>query len=149
MADAAMQDKANLLLMKAIAERAAHDPRDNCRALLRELKGRNRDGYEQAVSYYETTLLPSVASGRVEPLEAWLDYGRHLASLIAPGRAVEVDPRGAAHDCVPPVSPDRLILHIPHGADHPALIVALPATLSPAQQATCDLLVEGRVTLRD
>jgi len=147
MAEKSIQDHADGLLEKAVSQQGARDPREACRVLLRELKARNREGYEQAVTHYEKSLLPAVAAGQAEPLAAWLDYARRLAGLIAPGRTVAVDAEGVARDCVPPISADRLVLHLPHEGVTAALVVALPATLSPAQQATYDLLVAGRVAL--
>lgn len=140
------QKAADHALARVIREREARDPREPCRALLKELRARDRSSYERAVAHYEGTLVPSVASGQADPLEAWLDYARLLASLITPGRAVEVDREGTARDYVPPVPPDRLVLHLPDDPSAPALAIALPPELSPAQQATYDLLVAGRVS---
>lgn len=142
------QDRADAALAQALEERGVRDPRDACRALLRKLKARDRSAYERAVAHYEETLVPSVASGEADPLEAWLAYAGHLAGLIAPGRTVEIDEAGLARDCTARLPPGRLVLHLADGGEPPALVVALPATLTPAQQATYDLLVAARVELR-
>ncbi|MBI4538803.1 MAG: hypothetical protein HY704_04745 [Gemmatimonadetes bacterium] len=147
--DRTLQDTADAALERAIRDRGARDPRDACRALLRHVRARDREAYERAVAYYEETLVPTTASGEAEPLEAWLDYARLVARTAAPGRTVEIDGAGVARDCVPPIPPDRLVLHLPDGGDPPALLVAQPATMTPAQEATCDLLLGGRVTLRE
>lgn len=140
------QKAADHALARAIRERGATDPREPCRALLKELRARDRSSYERAVAHYQDTLVPSIAHGQADPLAAWLDYARLLASLIAPGRAVQVDGNGNARDYLPPVPPDHLVLHLPDDPSTPALALALPAQPSPAQQATYDLLVAGRVS---
>ncbi len=113
--------------------------------LLRELKQANPEGYAKAVVYYRDTLIPSVASGDAEPLEAWTEYGRRLAESLAPGRTVAVDGTGRAHPYEAPAPRDRLLLHIPDGKGGRALLVGLPAELTAAQRATYDVLVAGKL----
>jgi len=139
-AQAAAADKA---LEAALAETGARDPREFYRERLRELKRANPVEYEAAVAYYRDTLIPEVAGGAGDPLAAWTEYGRRLASALAPGRTVSVDDTGLAHEYRGPER-GRLVLHLPATNGARALLVGLPATLSPAQRATYDVLVEGR-----
>lgn len=136
----AAADKA---LEDAIAATGARDPREFYRERLRELKRVNPSEYETAVAYYRDTLVPEVAAGERDPLEAWMEYGRRLAASLAPGRTVSIDASGLAHEYRGP-EPDRLLLHLPSEKGARALLVGLPPELSPAQRATYDVLVEGR-----
>ncbi len=99
--------------------------------------------YETAVWYYRDTLIPEVAGGTREPLDAWTEYGRTLAEALAPGRAVTIDRSGRAHAYDGP-SGTGLILHLPDENGARALLVGLPEELSPAQRATYDVLVRGK-----
>jgi hypothetical protein len=85
-----------------------------------------------------------VASGDLEPLEAWTEYGRRLAESLAPGRTVAIDGTGLAHPFAAPAGRDKLVLHIPEGPKGRPLLVGLPAELTPAQRATYDVLVSGK-----
>jgi hypothetical protein len=134
-------------LEEALSREGARDPREFYRDRLRELKQANPDGYAKAVAYYRDTLIPGVASGE-PPLEAWTEYGRRLAESLAPGRTVAVDVTGRAHPYEAPAPRDRLILHLPDAKGGRALLVGLPAELSPAQRATYDALVNGKLKLR-
>jgi hypothetical protein len=136
--------RADLRFLGALERTGARDPRDFYRQRLRDLRERDADAYRRAVTYYETRLLPAVAEERSDPLVEWLEYGRMLAQLAAPGRAVAIDATGRATEYAPPVAPDHLVLHLPTAAREPVLTVGLPARLSPAQRATYDLLVAGR-----
>jgi hypothetical protein len=142
-AHAARADEA---LETALAASGARDPREFYRERLRELKRANAREYEVAVAYYRDTLIPEVASGDRDPLAAWTEYGRRLASALAPGRTVSVDPSGRADPYEAP-APDRLVLHLPSEAGARALLVGLPTALSPAQRSAYDVLVEGRQKL--
>lgn len=139
-AQAAAADKA---LEAALAQADARDPREFYRERLRELKRTNPEEYESAVAYYRDTLIPDVAGGDRDPLDAWTEYGRRLAAALAPGRTVSVDGTGLAHEYSGPAR-DRLVLHLPDEKGARALLVGLPSSLSPAQRATYDVLVEGR-----
>lgn len=141
--------EADRRLEDALEARGARDPREFYRERLRELKGRSPDGYQEAVSYYRDTLIPEVAAGSVDPLEAWTRYGRRLAEATTPGRTVAVDATGKAHPWSDPPLLDHLILHLPDDAGERALLVGLPADLTEAQRATYDVLVAGRQKLRD
>jgi hypothetical protein len=135
----AAADKA---LEAALAEAGARDPREFYRERLRELKRADAGAYETAVAYYRDTLIPRVAGGDCDPLDEWTEYGRRLASALAPGRTVSVDDTGLAREYEGPAR-DHLVLHIPDGKGR-ALLVGLPTKLSPAQRATYDVLVEGK-----
>ncbi len=148
-----MEDDANKRADRALEgalERAgARDPREFYRERLRELKAANPEGYEDAVSYYRDSLIPDIASGGVEPIAAWTEYGRRLASALAPGRTVAVDGSGRAHPYETPAPPDRLILHLPDDKSARALLVGLPPEPTPAQRAAYDVLVRGRQKLAE
>lgn len=140
---------ADARLDEALRETGAPDPRAPCRERLRELKERDPGAYENAVRYFEETLVPSIASAGAEPLSAWLEYGRHLADLSASGRTVTVDASGRARPYDGSTAGDALVLHLPHRAAGRALLVGMPRELSDAQRATRDWLVSGRQKLRD
>jgi hypothetical protein len=129
---------------EAIAASGARDPRDFYRDRLRGLRTTNPEGFRAAVDYYENTLIPEVAQANGDPLAAWLEYGRHLATICAPGQTVQIDPSGRRIPYSAPVPLDHLVLHIPTSAREPAIAVGLPPQLSPAQRATYDLLVSRK-----
>lgn len=143
------RERADALLDQVLRETGARDPREFYRERLRELKERDRNAYGDAVRYFEETLIPSIADGRVEPLAAWTEYGRRLAELSVPGRTVSIDPSGRALPYRSPAPEEMLVLHLPHSAGGRALLVGLPRALSDAQRATYDWLVLGRQKLRD
>jgi len=140
---AAVADQA---LEAALAESGARDPREFYRERLRELKRLRPDEYQRAVTYYTQTLLPEVAERRRDALSAWTEYGRRLAEALTPGRTVIIDETGRArpYEATGDVG---LILHLPEDGGGRALLVALPRTLSPAQRATYDVLVSGKLRL--
>jgi hypothetical protein len=140
--------EADRRLEEALAREGARDPREFYRERLRDLKQASPDGYAKAVAYYRDTLIPGVASGDVEPLQAWTEYGRRLAESLAPGRTVAVDRSGRAHPYEAPAPRDQLVLHLPGGKGGRALLVGLPAQLTSAQRATYDVLVGGKLKLR-
>lgn len=141
------QTRAEERFSRALAEAEARDPREYYRARLKALREADPDAYARAVKHYGETLIPSIASGEAEPLEAWLDYGRLIAALTEEGRTVVIDRDGTAWPYEPPISPDKLVLHLPDNERVKALPVGLPARLSQAQQATYDLLVVGKQKL--
>lgn len=141
--------QADRKLEEALAREGARDPREFYRQRLRELKQANSEGYAKAVAYYRDTLIPDVASGAAAPLEAWTEYGRRLAQSLAPGRTVAVDGTGRAHPYEAPAPRGHLVLHLPEGKGGRALVVGLPAELTAAQRATYDVLVSGKLKLRD
>ena len=125
----------------ALEKQGARDPREFYRERLRTLRSSNPTGFQQAIEYYETRLIPEVAGAESDPLESWLEYGRVLASISAPGETVQIDPSGKSSPYSRPVPGDHLVLHLPTSRREPALAVGLPPALSPAQRATYELLV--------
>lgn len=140
--------RADARLEAALKEAGARDPREFYRDRLRELKQADAGRYAEAVAYYRDTLIPQVASGEGDPLAAWTEYGRRLAEALAPGRTVSVDGSGRAHPYHAPAPRDRLVLHLPDHKAGRALLVGLPAELTPAQRAAYDVLVSGKQKLR-
>jgi hypothetical protein len=134
---------ADQALEASLAANGARDPREFYRERLRELKRLDVSAYDTAVAYYRDTLIPEVASGARDALDAWTEYGRRLATALAPGRTVSVDESGLAHE-YDGSAPNRLVLHLPDEKGSRALLIGLPASLSVAQRATYDVLVEGR-----
>ena len=145
-----LQTEADLRLEEALADTGARDPREFYRECLRNLKQADRRAYDEAVEYYREVLLPSLVKG-VDPLPAWTEYGRRLATLTTPGRTVMVNQAGAAEPYLEPAPLDRLVLHLPEGrgSANRAVVVGLPAELTRAQRAHYDLLVSGRMTLTE
>ena len=130
-------------LEAALATSGGRDPRDFYRERLRELKQVNPESYRAAVTYYREVLIPEVASGAGNPLDAWIEYGRTLAEALAPGRTVSIDETGKSHN-YEGVDSSGLILHLPQETGARALLVSLPVTMSSAQRATYDVLVKGK-----
>jgi hypothetical protein len=139
----AMREEADRWLEEALKRSGARDPRDLYRESLRELRRSNARGYDRAVDHFQTVLVPSIASGRAEPLQAWREYGRLLAEAVADGRTVAIDGTGRAHPYEPDAPMDWLILHLPEAKTARALAVSLPAEPTQAQRATYELLVKG------
>jgi len=135
--------QAERLLEDALASTGARDPRDLYRERLKELKQADPEAYADAVAYYRDTLIPTIAGGEVDPLEAWTEYGRRLAVSLGPGSTVSVDATGRARP-FEGREPGDLILQIPDGKGGRALLIGLPVEPSAAQKATYDVLVEGR-----
>ena len=136
--------EADRRLQEVLESSGARDPREFYRDRLRELKSADASAYSEAVAYYKDRLIPEIAAGSVDPLEAWAEYGRMLAESLAPGRTVSIDTAGLAHHHESPAPPDRLVLHLPQNQGVRALLVSLPAKLSPAQRASYDVLVSGK-----
>jgi hypothetical protein len=134
---------ADQALEAALAASGARDPREFYRERLREIKRVRPQEYEGAVDYYQKTLIPEVARGTRDALEAWTDYGRRLAVALAPGRTVAIDESGRAYPWNAK-EPGRLVLHLPDEKGARALLVGLPPVLSDAQRATYDVLVAGK-----
>lgn len=135
-------------LEEALEASGASDPRDAQRHNLRGLRQVNQGGYDEAVAYYQDTLVPSIASGEVEPLRAWRDYGRKLAELTVKGRTMEIDGTGRAQPCSEDPPLDSLVLHIPEGRGSTrAVLVSLPIRPTAAQEASYQLLVLGKQRL--
>ncbi|MFG1691378.1 hypothetical protein ACGF5M_04410 [Gemmatimonadota bacterium] len=141
------QEKADQLFENALEETGARDPREYYRTRLKELKHGNPEGYDEAVTYFRDTLIPSIASGEAEPVMAWLEYGRRIAEIFAEGRTVEVDPSGRSTPYSSPSPLEHLVLHLPNQKNVRALLIGLPPDPSPAQRAAYDLLVLGKQKL--
>ena len=139
--------EADKKLEEALAASGARDPREFYRDVLRNLKSQSVPAYHEAVEYYDAVLVPDIASGRVEPLQAWRSYGRTLAALTAPGTTVDVDRSGLSRPHDSEGSGDQLVVHIPDARNLKAILVGLPIELSTAQKATFDFLVRGRQKL--
>lgn len=129
----------------ALAETGARDPRAFYRERLRTLKTEDAAAFREAVEYYEQTLIPEVAREGSDPVAAWLEYGRFLATRMTPGETVQIDRTGLSLPYSPPVPLDHLVLHLPTSPRLPALAVGLPAELSEPQRATYDLLVARKL----
>lgn len=139
--DEATRARAEARYEEALARGALRDPREQFREWLRSLRERDAGAFEEALGYYEETLVPRVADPASDPVVEWIEYGRVLAERLDPGRVVVVDASGRAHPYEPPPPRGALVLHIPEDARSPATILSLPQDPSPAQRATCDLLV--------
>lgn len=140
-----LRELADQRLQAALERTGARNPRDFYRDRLRELKDRDAAAYRRGVDYYESRLIPAVASDECDPLEEWLEYGRFLATLFHEGETVQIDPTGRAEPYERPLPADRLVLHLPTSARERAIPVGLPPQLSPAQRAAYDLLVMRKV----
>ena len=139
----AIREVADRLFQEALPDPGVRDPRELYRDVLRELKRRDPDGYDRLVTHFQAELIPSIASGKAEPLQAWRDYGRLLAEAVAEGRTVAIDGTGKAHPYAPDTPMEWLVLHLPEAMTARALVVSLPSEPSSAQGATYALLVKG------
>ncbi len=147
MADASddSRARADRRLDQALSDSSVRDPRPYFRHALRQLKQRNAAGYDRAAAYFEERLVPAVA-GDADPLTAWLDYGRMIIDETGTGRVVEVGPSGRALAPDPDRPPQGMLLWLPDDDALSAVLLRAPARLSRAQEATIELLVEGKVT---
>lgn len=136
-----LRDRAERRFAHALRESGARDPRDFYRERLRELRERDPAAFDEAVEYYEKTLIPAVADDASEPLAEWLEYGRLLARLLVDGETLQIDPTGRSGPYRAPVPRDHLVIQMPGSPREKALPVGLPPELSPAQRAAYDLLV--------
>ncbi len=147
--DQELHDRADQIFEDALGKTGAKDPREFYRKRLREMKAENPDAYGEAVAYYQTELVPSIAEAGDDPLTAWQQFGCRMAELTVTGTPIEIDTTGRRHPYAPPTPADRMVLHIPQGSKGRALIIGLPPELSAAQLATYDLLVAGRQRMQD
>jgi hypothetical protein len=138
------QKEADLRLTQALERTVARDPREEYRALMREIKSLSDAEYERAVTDYRTAVVNAIVGDGVDPVRAWLEFGCRLAERLRPGRPVVVSREGRAAPFRPPPSPDALILHLPEGKGR-GVVVGAPREMTPAQRATVDLLALGKV----
>lgn len=147
MADTEEQERADRRFEEALERTGARDPRAVYRTLLKELKSQSEERYRETVGRWRSEVVEPLADGEAEPLERWLRFGAELARDLHPGRTVVVDEAGRAAPHRGTPSWRELVLHLPDAKRVRAIPVSLPPEPSPAQQATVDLLVEGRVKL--
>jgi hypothetical protein len=147
MADEDLRARADERFARALEAAGARDPRTFYRTQMAELKAADPAAYRRAVAYFDQELIPAVAREDSDPMAEWLEYGRVIATLAAPGRTVQIDPGGRAADYARPVPPDALVLHLPERTTVKAIVVGIPSTLSPAQRASYDLLVKQAQSL--
>ena len=126
---------------EAFARSPWADPRALYRSLLRQLKQSDAAAYESAVQVYRAGVEAPLASGSVDPVDAWLAYGRRLVELAAGGRTVSVDADGRMQAEASSATP-ALWLHLPADESAAAIVVAQPREPSPAQRATVALLAD-------
>lgn len=136
---------ANRILLEAIKDMGAPDPREIQRTRLLELRRINADGYREALAYYRKELVPAIAGG-ADPIATWTEYGCRIAGLTVAGTTLSVGRDGLSARYRSPAAAEELVLHLPHGEGR-ALLVALPPDLSPAQDATVAFLVKERQSL--
>ena len=147
--DPQLRARADARFERLVEETGARDPREFYRGMLRELRALDEERYETAVADFRDRVLRAIAENSGDPLQSWLQFGLRLAESLHPGRAVIVDELGRSRAYTPPPSWKDLILHLPDEGRVRALPVGLPPELSGAQQATVDLLCQGRVKLPD
>lgn len=125
---------------KELAGRAIADVRPACRYLLRQLKAVTPDAYEAGVRRYEDELIPSIADGSVNPLDAWIDYGAWLCDQLYDGHLVSVDASGRSSPFSGPLPDGAMALYLGAKDDQPTILLASPESLSAHQTAARDLL---------
>jgi len=137
--------RADVRLDQAALAAGCADPRPPLRDRLRELKETHASAFERARTHYEQTVLPALAE-HDDPLTAWVEYAGFLAQLTSPGRMLSIDATGLAAPYRAPAA-GLLVLFIPDDHAVGVLVALTPAALTPAQQATIDLLVNRRLSL--
>jgi hypothetical protein len=135
--------RADARLDDALADADCRDPRPFYRPVLRQLRERSPEAFQAAIAYFDETLVPGCLDG--DPLAAWLDYGTHIAGAIGSGRIMDIDGTGRARIAADPGAATGLLLFIPDATSAPILVLRYPTDATPSQQATFELLVEGRV----
>ena len=135
--------RAEARLESALENDGVRDPRPGYRTLLKRLRQQDPDAFSASIRYFEEELLPAVA-GDADPLKAWLAYGQRLARALAPGRLMEVGPSGRAHAVEEAPEARALLLYLPDEDTLPAIVLRYPRPSTRAQDATVELLVEGR-----
>jgi hypothetical protein len=144
-----LRERAEQRLAAAIAAAGVADPRPALRERLRALRERAPAAFDRARSFYEEQVLPALAdaAGHTAALITWVEYADFVAGLEGEARLYVVDANGRADAFAGSLDAGMLVLHVPDDAAVPALAVIAPLEPSPAQRATLDLLVAGRVTL--
>ena len=137
--------RADARLEAALQDADQKDPRPYYRHALRALKQRDAGAFDDALRYFEEELTPAVA-GEADPLDAWAEYGRHLAEALGPGRTLELDSTGRGRPVRDLASARGLVVHLPDDAGTPAIVLRFPRQPSAPQRAAFELLVEGRQT---
>ncbi len=145
--DRSSQEEADRRYDLRIQETGARDPREFYRDILKDLRETDAEAYQEMVARYQAEVVAPLAEGSGDPLLTWLEFGRALAQRTAPGRLVRVDATGRAEPVQEELSWGDLLLHLPDQPRGRALPVGIPPEPTPAQRATLDLLVTGRVRL--
>jgi hypothetical protein len=143
------QDPAERRFEARLAETGARDPREFYREVLRSLRDTDPDAYREMVERYQSEVVEVLAHTDQDPLLTWLEFGRALADRAAPGTLMLVDGTGRATPAPEVISHGDLLLQVPEDRRTRALPVAIPPEPTPAQRATLDLLVKGRVRLTE
>lgn len=141
--DPQLRARAEARLAEAAEAEGIADPRPPYRDRLRQLRQSHPEAFDRAIEHYERKVLPALAGE--QPLAAWLEYGRFLASLEAEGRVVGIDSRGRASDWSSDARPG-LVLFIPDDTAADVMVLCQPVAMSEAQQATVRLLVDRRLS---
>ena len=123
------------------------DPRADYRMLLRRLRERDTAAFESAVAEYDARVIGPLSDPTVDPVAAWLEYGRKLADIAGGGRLVRIDREGRSETGAESGAEPMLLLHLPADETAAAIVVAEPREPSPAQRAAKLLLAESRQSL--
>jgi len=135
-------------LVAAFGRLGLLDPRESYRSVLRELRTRDADAFARATSHYQQHIVPRLASAE-DPVDAWMEYGRVIGEMTAPGRMMSVDRTGRASPYRPPMQAGEMVIFVPDDGTRGAFAAAKPSEMSVSQSATLSLLVEGRLALQD
>lgn len=163
-----VRDRADTRYERAVDRRETLDLRPACRQLLKRLRQVDESDYEAAVRRYQEELLPAIASGGEDPVQAWTRYGRWLADRLTPGELVAVDATGRGHWLASggpggargsgaergsgggrsprpgagDPAPDAMLLHFPEDRKRKALLLSTPEEPSEHQVEVRELLCE-------
>lgn len=129
---------------EALPDRGLRDPRPFYRPVLKHLREHDPDAFARALTHFESVLIPALAEG-ADPIQGWMDYGLLLAEAVGRGRLLEIDDVGRARPGGG-ATVAGLLMYLPDDPSTPALLLRYPTASSPAQDATVELLVAGRVT---
>lgn len=141
-----LRARADARLERALETAAIRDPRPLLRPVLRQLKERDDAAFRSALHHYDNVLLPAVA-GTGDAVSEWRAYARLLATLAGAGRTVAVDGSGRAATVSADAAPESaLLLHLPDDGAAPTVVLHCPRDPTPAQEASLELLVHGRVS---